>query len=65
MLVGKTFGILELVIGALISTLAIIAICIFLTKCQLVADALEKVPLVAIVTGFCLVLIVKGIFFMD
>lgn len=65
MLVGKTFGFFELVIGALISTLTIIAICVSLTRCKLVADALEKVPLVAIVTGFCLVLLAKGIFFMD
>jgi cadmium resistance protein CadD (predicted permease) len=65
MLVGKTFGIVALIIGAMISALAILFICLFLTKCKLVADTLEKIPLVAIVTGFCVVLLVKGIFFMD
>jgi hypothetical protein len=65
MLVGKSFGIVELMIGTIISALAIVLICLFLTKCKLVADILEKIPLVAIVTGFCVVLLAKGIFFMD
>jgi hypothetical protein len=64
MLVGKTFGIFELIVGAMISTFAIVIMCIFLTRCQMVADALEKVPLVAIVSIFCIVLLTKGIFFM-
>jgi hypothetical protein len=65
MLVGKTFGIVELVIGTMISTLANVLICISLTKCKLVAGILEKIPLVQIVMGFCVVLLAKGIFFMD
>jgi hypothetical protein len=64
MLVGKTFGIVELIVGAMISTFAIVIVCIFLTRCQLVADALEKVPLVVMVSIFCIVLLTKGIFFM-
>mmetsp|Transcript_26696 Transcript_26696/g.64049 ORF Transcript_26696/g.64049 Transcript_26696/m.64049 type:complete len:272 (+) Transcript_26696:317-1132(+) len=65
MLVGKAFGILELIIGATIATLMIIAICLLVTKCQIVADALERVPLVAIVLVFTAVLLTKGIIFMD
>jgi hypothetical protein len=65
MLVGKAFGIVEFIFGAMISALAIILICFFLTKCKLVADTLEKIPLVLIVTAFCVVLLTKGIFFMD
>jgi hypothetical protein len=65
MLVGKSFGVVELILGAMIATVAIVFICLFLTKCKLIADVLEKIPLVAIVTGFCVVLLTKGIFFMD
>lgn len=65
MLVGKTFGIVELILGTMISAISIVFICLFLTKCKFVADTLEKIPLVVIVTAFCVVILVKGIFFMD
>eukprot|EP00545_Synedropsis_sp_CCMP1620_P011895 CAMPEP_0119013220 /NCGR_PEP_ID=MMETSP1176-20130426/8187_1 /TAXON_ID=265551 /ORGANISM="Synedropsis recta cf, Strain CCMP1620" /LENGTH=348 /DNA_ID=CAMNT_0006966289 /DNA_START=119 /DNA_END=1165 /DNA_ORIENTATION=- len=64
MLVGKAFGIVELILGAMIATLAIIVICLCLTQCQFVANVLEKIPLVAIVSVFCIVLLTKGIFLM-
>lgn len=65
MLVGNAFGIVELIIGAMISTLFIVIMCIFLTRCQLVANVLEKIPLAAIVGGFSVILLGKGIFYMD
>jgi hypothetical protein len=64
LLVGKTFNIIELIIGALIATLMILIICIFLTRCRLIARLLERIPLVAIVAGFSIVLLVKGIWLM-
>lgn len=65
LLVGKTFGIFELITGAMIATLAILVICLFVSKCQLMANVLERIPLVAIVVGFTVFLLAKGIFFMD
>jgi hypothetical protein len=65
MLVGKTFGIFELIVGAMIATLFIVIMCVFLTSCKVVADLLEKIPLVAIVATFAIILLVKGILFMD
>eukprot|EP00547_Thalassionema_nitzschioides_P006079 CAMPEP_0194209512 /NCGR_PEP_ID=MMETSP0156-20130528/7612_1 /TAXON_ID=33649 /ORGANISM="Thalassionema nitzschioides, Strain L26-B" /LENGTH=195 /DNA_ID=CAMNT_0038936699 /DNA_START=334 /DNA_END=921 /DNA_ORIENTATION=- len=61
MLAGKSFNILELIIGAMISTIFIVIVCLCLTKCKLVADVLDRVPLVAIVAVFATVLIIKGI----
>ena len=65
MLVGKAFGIFELIIGAMFATLFIVTICIFLTRCQMVADLLERIPLVAIVFAFSVILLFKGIVFMS
>lgn len=60
LLVGKTFGAVELVIGAMIATLIIIFLCLFLVQCKLIADILQKVPLFAIVFAFSLALLVRG-----
>jgi hypothetical protein len=64
LLVGKTFSIIQLFIGALIATLMILTICTFLTRCRLIARLLERIPLVAIVAAFSIVLLVKGIWVM-
>jgi hypothetical protein len=65
MLVGKTFGIFELIVGAMIATLLIVIMCVCLTSCKVVADFLERIPLVAIVATFAIILLLKGIVFMD
>jgi hypothetical protein len=65
MLVGKRLSFVELIVGAMISTFAIVFICLSLTKCKLIADMLEKIPLIVIVSAFSVVLITKGAFFMD
>jgi hypothetical protein len=64
LLVGKALTILQLVLGAMMATLLIIVLCIFLTRCEIVANILEKIPLVAIVAAFSVILLVKGIIFM-
>jgi hypothetical protein len=64
LLVGKAFTILQLVLGSMMATLLIIVLCIFLTRCQIVANILEKIPLFAIVAAFSVILLVKGIIFM-
>lgn len=61
LLVGKTFHILELIIGAFIATCIILLICFFLVKCKLVAEIIQSIPLCAIVIAFSLALIVKGL----
>lgn len=61
MLAGKSFNILELIIGAMISTFFIVVICLCLIRCKFVADVLDRVPLVAIVAVFAVVLIIKGV----
>jgi hypothetical protein len=65
MLVGKTFGILELIVGAMFATFMIVIMCVFLTRCRIVADLLEKIPLAAIVFTFSVILLFKGIVFMS
>lgn len=65
MLIGKAFGIAQLVVGSFLTTIIIAMICIFVTQCQLVADVLKRIPLVAIVAVFSTFLLTKGIFFMD
>lgn len=64
MLVGKTFGIVELMVGAMLSAFFIVVLCVCLTQCKAVARVLEKIPLVAIVATFSVILLTKGIFLM-
>lgn len=65
LLVGKTFGILELIVGAMFATSMIVIMCVFLTRCRIVADLLEKIPLAAIVFTFSVILLFRGIVFMS
>lgn len=64
MLVGKAFGIVELMVGAMLSAFFIVVLCICLTQCKAVASVLEKIPLVAIVATFSVILLTKGVFLM-
>lgn len=61
MLAGKGFTTVQLVLGSLLATFTIIGFCIGLGTCKPVADCLMKVPLVAIVGGFAMVLLFKGL----
>ena len=61
LLVGQTFHILELIIGAFIATCIILFICFFLVQCKLVAEIIQNIPLCFIVVAFSLALIVKGV----
>jgi hypothetical protein len=63
MLVGKSFDIVQLILGAFIATSAIVAICMFIGQCKPIADCLSSIPLAAIVVVFATVLLVKGFFF--
>jgi hypothetical protein len=49
LLVSNALTILQLAIGVMVATLFISFVCISLTRCQFVANFLEKIPLVAIV----------------
>lgn len=62
MLAGKGFSIPELMMGALVATVTIVSLCIFVGQCKPIADCLANVPLFAIVIVFSCVLLVKGIF---
>jgi len=61
LLAGRTFGIVQLVIGATIAILLILILCLCLTRCQFVTNVLEKIPLAAIVFLFSILLLLKGI----
>uniref|UniRef100_A0A7S2IA47 Uncharacterized protein n=1 Tax=Helicotheca tamesis TaxID=374047 RepID=A0A7S2IA47_9STRA len=60
MLVGKTFGIFELVIGSTVAGMIIVLICLFITKCEMLSNFLQRIPLAVIVAIFATVLLVKG-----
>ena len=60
LLVGKTFGVIELSLGTVIATTIIVIFCVFLVKCKPVADFLERLPLCVIVISFSVGLLLKG-----
>lgn len=60
MLVGKTFDIVQLVVGGFTAATVIVCICIFLGLCKPIADCLSRIPLAAIVMAFAVLLLVKG-----
>merc|ERR1719223_996399 len=60
LLVGKTFGVVELSLGTVIATSIIVIFCVFLVKCKPVADFLERLPLCVIVISFSVGLLLKG-----
>jgi len=61
LLVGKTFHMFELIAGAMIAVVIILCFCVFLVKCKIVSDFLQKIPLCVIVFIFSIVILVKGI----
>lgn len=61
MLAGKSFGIVQLVLGATISASIIVSLCIFITLCKPVSELIQKVPLVAITAVFAALLLIKGV----
>mmetsp|Transcript_43402 Transcript_43402/g.68732 ORF Transcript_43402/g.68732 Transcript_43402/m.68732 type:complete len:279 (-) Transcript_43402:398-1234(-) len=63
MLVGKSFDIVQLMLGAFVATTAIVAICMFIGLCKPIANCLSSIPLAAIVVVFATMLLVKGFFF--
>eukprot|EP00747_Dinoflagellata_sp_TGD_P221037 gnl/TRDRNA2_/TRDRNA2_92937_c0_seq1.p1 gnl/TRDRNA2_/TRDRNA2_92937_c0~~gnl/TRDRNA2_/TRDRNA2_92937_c0_seq1.p1 ORF type:complete len:256 (-),score=37.39 gnl/TRDRNA2_/TRDRNA2_92937_c0_seq1:318-1085(-) len=65
MLVGKGFGLLQLIIGGFIAASAIVLLCVFLGLCQPIADCLSKIPLALIVIIFATVLLIKGFGFSE
>jgi cadmium resistance protein CadD (predicted permease) len=65
LLVSNALTILQLAIGVMVATLFISFVCISLTRCQFVANFLEKIPLVAIVGTFSVILLTNGILFME
>uniref|UniRef100_A0A7S2ERM8 Uncharacterized protein n=1 Tax=Ditylum brightwellii TaxID=49249 RepID=A0A7S2ERM8_9STRA len=60
MLVGKTFGMIELVIGSTVAGTIIVLICLFITKCEMLSNFLQRIPLAAIVAIFSVFLLIKG-----
>lgn len=60
MLVGKSFDLPQLMLGALSAALTIVTICIFIGLCKPVADLIAKIPLAFIVIAFAIGLLVKG-----
>lgn len=64
LLVGQVLTMLQLVLGAMIATSMIVLLCICLTRCEIIANILEQIPLVAIVATISFILLVKGIVFM-
>lgn len=62
LLVGKTFGVIELSLGTVIATSIIVIFCVFLVKCKPVAEFLERLPLCVIVISFSVGLLLKGSF---
>jgi hypothetical protein len=64
LLVGQVLTMLQLVHGAMIATSMIVLLCICLTRCEIIANILEQIPLVAIVATISFILLVKGIVFM-
>eukprot|EP00930_Biecheleria_cincta_P072019 TRINITY_DN59466_c0_g1_i1.p1 TRINITY_DN59466_c0_g1~~TRINITY_DN59466_c0_g1_i1.p1 ORF type:complete len:236 (-),score=55.52 TRINITY_DN59466_c0_g1_i1:23-655(-) len=65
MLVGKTFDLAQLMLGAFVAVSLIVGICIFLGQCKPIANCLSSIPLAAIVLVFASCLLVKGCLFMD
>lgn len=63
MLVGKSFDIVQLMVGAFTAASAIVLICIFLGMCKPIADCLEKIPLFLIVGIFSVCLLSKAFLF--
>merc|ERR1711937_1050786 len=57
MLVGKGFGLVELISGSLCATCVIIALCLSLGSCKLMADFLSNIPLAPIVIVFAVILL--------
>lgn len=65
MLVGKTFDLAQLMLGAFVAVSLIVGICMFLGQCKPIANCLSSIPLAAIVIVFASCLLVKGCFLMD
>jgi cadmium resistance protein CadD (predicted permease) len=65
LLVSNALTILQLAIGVMVATVFISVVCISLTRCQFVANFLEKIPLVAIVGTFSVIILANGILFME
>jgi len=61
LLVGKTFHIFELVVGAMIAVLIILCFCFFLVRCEIVSDFIQRIPVCLIVFSLSIFLLVKGI----
>lgn len=62
MLVGRGFGLAQLVIGGLTAASGIVLLCVFIGLCKPVADCLSKIPLGAIVITFATILLTKAWF---
>jgi len=60
MLVGKSFDLPQLMLGAFSAAMTIVTICVFIGLCKPVADLISKIPLALIVIIFAVVLLVKG-----
>lgn len=60
MLVGKSFDLAQLMLGAFIASSAIVSMCLFLSLCKPISDCLSKIPLALIVVVFATILLVKG-----
>merc|ERR1719198_1390366 len=60
MLVGKSFDIVQLMLGASCAAVTIVTICLFIGLCKPVADLISKIPLAFIVLAFAVMLLIKG-----
>lgn len=60
MLVGRSFDIAQLMLGAFFAAMTIVTICVFIGLCKPVADLIAKIPLALIVAVFAVALLVKG-----
>jgi len=61
MLVGKTFGIFELILGSIVAGTIIVMLCCFITKCEMVSNFLMRMPMAVIVAVFSVILLVRGL----
>jgi len=61
MLVGKTFGIFELILGSIVAGTIIVVLCCFITKCEMISNFLMRIPMAVIVAVFSVILLVRGL----
>ena len=61
LLAGKVLGIIQLLIGVAISVSFIVIVAFSITKCKVVSDVLQRIPIFVIVSIFATLLLVKGL----